>query len=364
VSERPLTIAVTALNATDNPGPGVAVARALRAEPGLCGRLVGLAYDCLDPGVYTRDLCDDVYVIPYPSQGLAALEARLREIHAATPLDVIIPNVDAELPSFIRLAEPGGLLEELGIGTFLPSAALLELRSKAKLEALGEAATIATPRTRVIGAVEDLYTIDREVPYPFWVKGVYYGAKRARGVDEAVAAFHAMVAQWGLPVIVQAGVVGEEIDIVAVGDGAGGMIGAVPMKKTVLTDKGKAWAGITIRDPELLEIAARFFAATRWRGPCEIELLRDQDGVHQLLEVNPRFPAWCYLSAGAGQNLPAAVARLAAGRAVAPMREFTVGTMFVRIALDQIATLAEFQAITTGGELHHPREGADPKEMR
>jgi carbamoyl-phosphate synthase large subunit len=205
----------------------------------------------------------------------------------------------------------------------------------------------------VIAAVDDLYTIDREIPFPFWVKGVYYGAKKARSVDEAVAAYHVMVAQWGLPVIVQAGVTGEEIDIVAVGDGDGGMIGAVPMKKTVLTDKGKAWAGITIGDPALLDIAARFFAATRWRGPCEIELLRDEAGEHQLLEVNPRFPAWCYLSAGAGQNLPHAVARLAAGQSVAPMRGYTVGAMFVRIALDQIATLDQLQAITTTGEIHY-----------
>ena len=49
MSERPLTVAVTGLNATDNPGPGVAVIRALRdADPAI--RIIGLAYDALDPG--------------------------------------------------------------------------------------------------------------------------------------------------------------------------------------------------------------------------------------------------------------------------------------------------------------------------
>jgi carbamoyl-phosphate synthase large subunit len=176
---------------------------------------------------------------------------------------------------------------------------------------------------------------------------------RARSVDEAIAAYHAMLAKWGRPVIVQASVEGDEIDVVAVGDGDGGMIGAVPMKKTSLTDKGKAWAGITIGDPALLEVSRRFFAATRWRGPCEIELMRGKDGELQLLEVNPRFPAWCYLSAGAGQNLPRAVVDLADGRDVAPMTELRVGTMFVRIAIDQLASIDELQAITTLGELHH-----------
>jgi carbamoyl-phosphate synthase large subunit len=81
--------------------------------------------------------------------------------------------------------------------------------------------------------------------------------------------------------------------------------------------------------------------------------MRDKDGELQLLEVNPRFPAWCYLSAGAGQNLPRAVVDLADGRDVAPMTELRVGTMFVRIAIDQLASIDELQAITTLGELHH-----------
>jgi carbamoyl-phosphate synthase large subunit len=71
-----------------------------------------------------------------------------------------------------------------------------------------------------------------------------------------------------------------------------------------------------------------------------------------MIEVNPRFPAWSYLSAGAGMNLPHAVMRLAAGHAVEPMTEYKVGTMFVRISIDQIADLEDLQAISQAGELH------------
>ena len=117
--ERPLTIAVTGLNATDNPGPGVGVVRALRSATGLVERIVGLAYDALEPGLYPRELVDDVYVVPYPSQGVGALEERLHYVHAQTPLDVIIPTLDSELPSFIELAPS---LEAANIGTFLPTA--------------------------------------------------------------------------------------------------------------------------------------------------------------------------------------------------------------------------------------------------
>ena len=47
----PMTVAVTGLNATDNPAPGVPVIRAVRAGAGERCRIIGLAYDPLDPGI-------------------------------------------------------------------------------------------------------------------------------------------------------------------------------------------------------------------------------------------------------------------------------------------------------------------------
>src|SRR5262245_2164914 len=99
MSRRPLTIAVTGLNATDNPAPGVGVMRALRADSSE-DRLVGLAYDALDPGVYAETLVREVFMIPYPSQGKGAFLSRLAYVHEKVGLDVIIPTLDAELPSF------------------------------------------------------------------------------------------------------------------------------------------------------------------------------------------------------------------------------------------------------------------------
>ena len=344
-----LTIAVTGLNATDNPGPGVSVIRALRSHPGFAGRVVGLAYDTLDPGIYARDQVDDVFLVPYPSHGAEALEARLRYIHERTGgLDVIIPTLDSELASFIEL-EP--TLRELGIGTFLPTRQQLEMRSKVNLAEFGEQAGIDVPSSRVISSVSELYSIHEQVPYPMAIKGVYYGATVARSVDEAVAAFHKTTAQWGYPVIAQTFVGGDELNVVGVGDGEGGLVGAVPMKKTYITDKGKGWAGIAIQDAALLRLTRRFVEASRWRGPFEVEVIKDRDGGYHLLEINPRFPAWTYLAAGAGMNLPHAVARLAAGLEVEPMERYRVGTMFVRISIDQIATLDDFQSVTQHGEL-------------
>ena len=345
---RPLTIAVTGLNATDNPAPGVGVLRSLRLGEGARDRLVGLAYDALDPGVYAEELVQDVFLMPYPSSSLAALLERIRYVHERVGLDVIVPTLDAELPAFLSLEAD---LRELGIGVLLPTRDQLEVRSKAKLAALGRAASISVPASVAIQSADELRRVHERVPYPFFLKGAFYGATYVTTLDEAFHAFHKAAAQWGLPIVVQAPVAGEELNVVALGDGAGGMVGAVPMKKLMLTDKGKGWAGITIDDAALLDVAARFIRATRWRGPCEVEVIRDREGAYHLLEINPRFPAWVHLAAAAGQNLPRAAVALAAGRRLAPLAPYRVGTMFVRIAVDQIAQLSDFERMVTVGEI-------------
>jgi carbamoyl-phosphate synthase large subunit len=348
VSEKKPIVAVTGLNATDNPGPGVSVIRSIRHDPTFEGRIVGLAYDALEPGIYARDVVDDVFLLPYPSEGVEALKERLLRINERVALDVVIPTLDAELPSFIA-AE--GALAEAGIHTFLPTREQFDLRSKVHLQAMGARAGIPVPQQRTLSDVSDLYALHQELPYPLYVKGLYYGAALARSVDEAVAAFHRVVASWGMPVIVQQAIDGDEFDVVAVGDGRGGLVGAVPMKKTYLTDKGKGWAGITVKDPRLHELAQQFAAATDWQGPCELEIMKDRDGEYYLLEVNPRFPAWVYLSAGAGLNLPAATVKLALGKPFASTDDYRAGTMFTRISIDLIADLSDFQQLTELGEL-------------
>lgn len=344
-----LAVGVTGMNATDNPAPGVGVLRSLR--PPVASRrcrLVGLAYDALDPGVYAGGVVDDVFLLPYPSEGRAALVERLAYIKQRVGLDVVVPTLDAELPVFLAAAEE---LERLGVRMFVPTAAQLEARAKRNLGELGRRAGLPVPQETVLVGPDDVLSAHQRVPYPFYVKGPFYGATLVHGLDEALAAYHRALAAWGGPVIAQQRIAGEELNVVAVGDGEGGLVGAVPMKKLVLTDKGKGWAGITVADPALGALAARFVAATRWRGPCELEVMRDPAGDLFILEINPRFPAWVHLSAAAGMNLPEAVVSLAAAEPVAPQRAYTVGTLFVRISIDQIVSLGEFQRVVTAGEL-------------
>lgn len=344
---RPITVAVTGLNATDNPGPGVGVLRSLRAAAAGY-RLVGLAYDALDPGVYAKDLADAVFMIPYPSQGLAAFLSRIEYIHGQTPIDVIIPTLDAELPSFIRTRSQ---LLDMGVHCVLPTQEQLDMRAKTRLGKLGRASGLPVPEEAVVSAATEIAAIHKKVPYPFFVKGPFYGASLAKSLEQAVAAYHKALATWGPPIVVQQFVDGEEYNVIAVGNGRGELLGAVPMKKMALTDKGKGWAGITIKAPGLVNLAAQFMKATRWAGGCELEVIRDRQGTPFVIEVNPRFPAWVHLSTAAGVNMPHLLTQFALGNHVPPQTEYKVGAMFVRISLDQIVELSDFQQFIVAGEL-------------
>jgi carbamoyl-phosphate synthase large subunit len=350
MGELNLVVGVTGLNATDNPGPGVSVIRSLRAHNDFKGRIVGLAYDPLDPGLYPTDLIDSAYLLPFPSQGIDSLRQRLKYIKQASDISLLIPTLDSEISAFITLESE---LKEMGIRLFLPTKEQFDMRSKIRLGEVCEKAGLDFPRTKVISEAEALYQLSKEIPFPYVLKGIFYGASVVKSMEEALTAFYKTTAHWGYPVIVQEFLEGEEYDIVAVGDGTGCVVGSLPMKKTYLTDKGKGWAGVIVKDLRLLEIAEKFCRTTKWRGPCEVEVLKTRDEKYYLIEINPRFPAWTYLCAGAGLNLPFAVVQLAMGIDPTPLPDYQVGTMFVRISLEQIVRMEILDEIISKGEIHY-----------
>lgn len=142
-----LTIAVTGLNAIDSPGPGVAVIRCLLDSDYFDVRIIGFAYESLEPGIYMHDLVDKTYQVPYPSAGIELLYERIQYIHENESLDVIIPNFDAELYSYIKLEKR---LLAMGIKTFLPTLEQFEERHKVNLDKFGEKYGIRVPASKPI----------------------------------------------------------------------------------------------------------------------------------------------------------------------------------------------------------------------
>lgn len=342
------TIAITGLNNTDNPGPGVPVIRGLREAKSFNVNIIGLAYENLEPGIYMQGICDKIYQIPYPSTGSTAFIDRIKYIHEKENLDFIIPNFDAELFTFITSQE---ILSDLGIKTFLPTLDQFEERQKVNLPEYGKKYGVQVPNSKALTSLSEINDLRKEFDYPLLVKGKFYDAYLAYNPEQVINHYNKISAKWGLPVIVQEFAKGTEVNVIALGDGNGNTVGAVPMRKQYITDKGKAWGGITLGDEKLLELTRSIIKQTKWRGGMELEMIKTNAGEYFLIEINPRIPAWVYLANGAGQNLPEAMVNMGLGKEVTPYTTYEVGKMFVRYSQDLIVDLSIFEKLSMNGEL-------------
>ena len=348
MGKQKITLAVTGLNNTDNPGPGVPVIRGAKESEDFDVRIIGLVYENLEPGIYMEGLCDRIFQIPYPSGGSDELIERIEHIHQQEKIDVLIPNFDAELFSFMKNEQR---LREKGIHMFLPTLKQFQEREKDKLPEYGIKYGVKVPGSINLGSFSQIKEIEEKLDYPVMIKGQFYDAYIAANEEQVKQAFHKLAAKWGLPVIAQEFVKGTEVNVIALGDGKGNTIAAVPMRKQYITDKGKAWGGITLADEKMMELTRMIIQKTKWKGGMELELIKTNNGENFLIEINPRIPAWVYLAVGAGQNIPDALIKLALGWDVKPMTAYKIGKMFVRYSYDMIVDLEKFAAISMNKEI-------------
>lgn len=346
-----MNVAITGLQATDNPAPGIGVIRCLKHPNGWDGKIIGLAYDVYDTGIYDTGLLDHTFLIPYPNQGSKQVLERLLYIHSQVNIDVIIPNLDSEFPLYQKIEEE---LNEHGIKLFIPSKEAVDSRTKANLTTFCDGADILTPKTVVVRETGQFSAAVEEIGFPVMVKGVFYDAEKCRTISEAENAFQKMRVKWGMPIIVQEVIDGEEYDICCVAGKESELLGAVAIRKTGITDKGKAWAAVTINNDELLQLSKKVLKKINWFGPCELEFLQEKRTKKLfMLEINPRFPAWIYVCTGADQNLPKLVVELASGKNVESLPPAKSGVIFVRHATDLVCSLDYLEHLTVSGELHY-----------
>lgn len=346
-----LTIAVTGLKTGDNPQPGVPVIRSIK-NAGFKGKIIGLTYDALESGIYLDDFVDEVYLIPYPNAGSEAFISRLDYILSKTKIDIIIPTLDSEIIQYVRLESD---LRKRGIKTFLPSETQLTLRDKTKLAPFFQDKEVKVPKTELINDEDSLNKFLKETDFPLFIKGRFYEAYMVYNKEDCLKYFNILRDKWGLPIILQEVIQGDEFNIVLIGDGKGGMYGMIPQRKLIITDKGKGFGGVVVNNMKLNQYAEKVISSLNWRGPCELEIIKDQADDFYLIEINPRFPAWVRLAEGAGQNLPAMLVRLILGEEIEYQKEYKTGTMFIRHAEDIITSIETMGIVSTQSELNKKR---------
>lgn len=342
------SVAVSGLHRGDNPQPGPAVIASLRRSyPGL--RIVGLSYDPLESGLYShgQDGVDAAYLMPYPRTGPKVLEARLREILEKENIGYIIPCLDSEISNFIEI-EP--MLAEHGVICMLPALEALEARSKASIPELCRRLSISTPLTVASSDPAELAAFAARIGYPVFVKGRYYEAHLADDEVQLYEHFNELVRVWGGPVLVQQIALGEEYDVVGLGDGEGGLIGRCGIRKMLRTSAGKGFAGVVVANAELDQMTRQIIRELRWNGPFELEFIKTPGLPYALFEMNPRFPAWVDFPSQIGCNLPARLLETLAGIPPQKLLECDAGKMFIRHSIDLVGDVSELADMASQGQ--------------
>lgn len=337
-----MKIAISGLNNTDNPAPGIPVAKSLQANH----EIIGLSYDANEPGNYMK-IVKKTYLMPYPSLGYDELKERLLYIQKNEGIEGVIPNLDAELPLYIKYQDE---IEAMGIKLCLPSLENFEYRNKNRLDKLSRELKMTYPKTYEVSSIEELTECTNNTQFPLMIKGNYYKAYMSHNLESAIENFYKISNEWGFPVLVQEVVSGEELNFVGVGDGQGELKGGVTIKKLTTTEIGKIWTGVTIKNDKLIQIAQDFVAHTKWKGPFELECIVNMNQIF-LIEINPRFPAWVYFATEIGVNLPQMVVDIMQGRDVQPQLEYPQNKMYVRYTGEFVTDFTDFMKLLSTKEL-------------
>ncbi|GAX88064.1 carbamoyl-phosphate synthase large subunit [Lebetimonas natsushimae] len=333
-----MKVAISGLNNTDNPAPGIGVAKSLKDRY----PLIGLSYDPNEPGVY-EGLFEKVYLMPYPTLGYDEFERRIKYIKEKSGIDIVIPNLDAELPLYIKYQDQ---INKLGLKTFLPTLNQFEMRDKAKLEKFCKSLGVKHPKTIKILSLDDLISATKELGFPIMVKGNYYKAYKAYNLDEAIEYFYKISNEWGFPLLAQEVINGIEINYVGISNYE--LKGGVGIKKLTTTDLGKVWSAVSIKNEKLLNLAVQF--SKNWRGAFELEAMVYNNEIY-LIEINPRFPAWVYFATDLGVNLPQILIDLIDGKEVKPNLDYPIEKMYVRYVEELSVDFKEFLTLMNKKEL-------------
>lgn len=341
-----ITVAVSGINAIDNPGPGTSVARCLK-ESGLEIRIIGLAYDAFEPGIYMDWLIDKAYAMPYPSSDISLYLQRLLYVVKNEKVDIVIPVLDVEMPIYLSIIRE---LEKTGVKMMLPSRSAFLQRGKERLSELAEKIGFKIPKTRIITDHYDALKVCRDIGFPCMVKGPFYEAQKVQSDAEVNVAVNDIAGRWGFPIIIQEVISGDEYNCAGLGNGTD-VNGAVAVKKVSTTKLGKAWSLVSVNNYQILEYARRFVEEANWNGAFELELILEKNSnKFYCIEINPRFPAWIYMSCACGVNLPARMVEYLMKLPFDNKSDYQAGKLMIRYTSEIIRNIGDIEKFTLNAE--------------
>jgi len=318
------TIYISGVHSGPNPAPGLGVARCLR-EACPAARLVAVDYSARSSGIHS-DLFDDVRIErPWNELDLPTHLTEIRRLLAEEAF--WLPTLDPEVHWLAG--------EKPGERALLPPLAALTVAAKPAVAAARQLPVSVPESISTLRPETELYSFCRRHGWRVWLKGPAYEAHPVRDWPNFCRMRRELSERWRTDdLLLQAHIKGTE-ESIAFAAYRGKLLDAVRMEKRLKTEQGKTWAGRIEDVPEeLLVPLSKLLGEIEWTGGGEIELIRDSAGSLNIIDWNPRFPAWIYGAALAGRNLPAALLAAAGDDGMAAAPPSAVAQEFTRIVLE------------------------------
>jgi len=118
-------------------------------------------------------------------------------------------------------------------------------------------------------------------------------------------------------------------------------LNAIP-RSMIHSKGGESIKGMSVRDPELIELGRRVGETMRLRGPATVQCFREADGSLEITDVNPRFGGAFALPLAAGSHYPELIMALATGERPEPhVGEFEEGVIMMRFYSQVVMKMGE-----------------------
>ena len=270
----------------------------------------------LAPALYHAD--QYALVPPVADPGYLPKLAELIETHDVA---LLVPLTDLDQVLLARAREHG----ELPAAVLLPAADVVErVNDKYLAHEFFEANGIASPPSWLPG------NLPVDLEFPVLVKARHgFGSQHIYRV-ESREQLDFFLRYSPADSFVQKCCRGEEFSIDVFCDFDGRCLNAIP--RTMIESRGgESIKGMTIKDWDLIEYTAFVAETLGLVGPANVQCFREQDGRHEVTDVNPRFGGAFPLPTAAGSRYPELAIALAEGERPEPaLGDFREGVVMTR----------------------------------
>ncbi len=314
-----MIIATTGLDTASETAAGYGVLRSLQARSGI--DVIGLADEPLETCLYQNNLMKKAYLIPFPKEdskeGVKEYLKRLSQIQSDFGLDVLIPNLNKEIPFLIHHVSA---LNNMGIKTLLPSRKSIGNILKKGLHQRMKKRDISFRLPAMVG-----------------YDSKFYLSSLAKAPVQNTSVFRSIA--------------DDEFSITLLADRNGSIAGLAAVKKLQTSPGGSTWMAVGVDDQAFSGLADDLVNQTGWTGPMTINMTRNKKRDICITDIHPVFPDWINFAAACGANLPSLLIDIVSGKNVSRPCKAATGRLFVRTSIDIVTDIERFGIFSLEGEL-------------